>query len=81
MSLVAKLARSARLDRIALGLFQAKDIDQPKCAACQYGKQTRLPDPTTTVIKNQELMGSLKTGQLIPGSRVFCDQLESRIKG
>jgi len=26
-------------------------------------------------------MGSLKTGQLIPGSRVFCDQLESRIKG
>jgi len=64
-----------------LGLFQAKDVDQPKCPACQYGKQTRTPDPTTTTIKNQEYVGSLKARKLVPGDTIFCDQLESRVRG
>ena len=78
---VQKLALGGFLDRISLGLLRTQVSDYPRCASCQYGKQKRTPDPTTTVTKNQELIGSLKENQLTPGDRIFCDQLESRVQG
>ena len=78
---VQRLAVGGFLDHLALGLMRSKTLEAPKCSACQYGKQGRTPDGTTTTTKNPERTGSLKAGQLIPGNRIFCDQLESRTKG
>ena len=64
-----------------MGLLRTKIADHPECATCQFGKQIQLPDERTTTIKRKDLLGSLKEGQLKPGDRVFCDQLESRVRG
>ena len=77
---VRKLALGGFLDKTALGLLRPS-ADSPHCAACRYGKQTRLPDKTTTTKKNPESIGALKEGHLTPGSKIFCDQLESRVRG
>jgi len=34
-----------------------------------------------TTIKHEDHLGSLKEGQLKPGDCIFCDQLESRVRG
>jgi len=78
---IQKLALGGFLDRVSMGLLRTKIADHPKCSACQFGKQTRLPDETTTTIKREDHLGSLKERQLKPGDRVFCDQLESRVRG
>ena len=78
---VMKLALGNYLDLHALGLKMNPLVGQPKCAACQFGKQTRRPDHTTITTKNPEHTGALKEGQLRPGDRVFTDQLESRVRG
>jgi len=78
---IQKLALGGFLDRVSMGLLRTKIAGHPKCSACQFGKQTRLPDETTTTIKREGHLGSLKEGQLKPGDRVFCDQLESRVRG
>jgi len=64
---VQKLALGGFLNRLSLGLLRTTVPDYPRCASCQYGKQKQAPDPTTTVIKNQELIGLLKENQLSPG--------------
>ena len=78
---VLTLALGGFLDRAALALHSCELSSKPTCAACQYGKQVRTPDHTTITKKNPETVGSLKAGQLVPGDRVFCDQLESRVRG
>jgi len=78
---IQKLALGSFLDRVSMDLLRTKIADHPKCSACQFGKQTRLPDETTTTAKREDHLGSLKEGQLKPGDRVFCDQLESRVRG
>jgi len=78
---VLTLALGGFLDRAALALHSCDLSSRPTCAACQYGKQVRTPDHTTITKKNPEAVGSLKAGQLVPGDRVFCDQLESRVRG
>ena len=78
---VQKLGLGGFLDRHALGLLRTTVPDHPTCTACQYGKQTRKPDGTTTTVKNPHSMGSTKAGKLTPGSLIFCDQLESRVRG
>jgi len=78
---VQKLAVGGFLDKLALGLVNCTGTSHPTCAACQYGKQTRTHDHTTTTTKNPDTLGSLKSGMLQPGDRVFCDHLESRVKG
>jgi hypothetical protein len=45
---VQKLAVGGLLDKLALGLVRCTGNSHPKCAACQYGKQTRTPDPLIT---------------------------------
>lgn len=78
---VLKLGLGGYLDKHALGLERNPQLGQPKCTSCQFGKQVRTPDYTTTTSKNPESTGALKEGQLKPGQRVFTDQLESRVRG
>ena len=74
-----KLALGGYLDKLALSI--GRDTTPPKCTSCLYAKQTRVHHEMTTTTKNPEKIGNLKAGILKPGARVFCDQLESHLKG
>ena len=76
-----KLALGGFLDHHTLGLERNPLIGQPKCAACQFGKQVRRPDGSPITTKHPDHIGALKEGQLKPGDTVFTDQLESRVRG
>ena len=78
---VMKLALGRFLDHHAHGLERNPLIGQPKCAACQFGKQVRRSDGTTITTKHPDHIGALKERQLKPGDTVFTDQLESRVRG
>ena len=65
----------------SLSLTDVSPDDHPPCETCKYGRQVRKPDGTTTTTKNPEKEGALKRDKLKPGQLVFCDQLESRIRG
>ena len=70
------------LDKYMLGLTKWVKTDGcPKCATCQFGKQVRRKDGTTTTVKNPSSVGNLKKDALKPGDWIFSDQLESRVKG
>jgi hypothetical protein len=69
------------LDKLALGLTRCTGNSHPKCAACQYEKQSHTPDHTTTTTKNSDVIGNLEANMLLPGDHVFCDHLESQVKG
>ena len=57
----------------------AANLQAPKCAACQFGKQGKTPTPTKH--GDQDSPGSLSIEKLEPGQMVFMDQYESRIPG
>ena len=76
-----KLATRGYLDKKALALSEISMDDHPPCEACKYGRQTRKPDGTTTTRRNPERIGALKRDKLEPGQLIFCDQLESRVRG
>ena len=78
---VQKLGIGGSLGLMPMKLSDAKPVELPLCSACQYGKQTRTPDNTTTTIKNPDKMGGLKRDQTTPGATIFCDHLESHVKG
>ena len=80
-SLVQQLAAGGYFDAKALGLSQLPLTDAPMCEACKYGKLTCKPDGTTTVTKNPEVEGALKTNILLPGHRIYTDQLVSVSRG
>ena len=63
-------------ERIGLSSVQA-----PKCAACQFGKQERIPKAGATTSPDPERQGVLKADKLQPGELVFSDQYESRLPG
>jgi GAG-pre-integrase domain len=76
---VLKLALGGFLGHLALGIDRTKILDQPHCAACQFGKQVHKSDGATIQRKHPNVVGSLKSNQLQPGDRIFSDQLESRV--
>ena len=78
---VQKLAGANYLDTHALALSDLPKSAWPHCEACRYGKQVRTPDKTTITTKNPEAVGRLTEGRLTPGQTIFCDQLESRLRG
>ena len=47
-------------------------IEPPKCATCQFGKQSKTPDGSTTQVKQKS--GNLKVNKLAPGELIFTDQ-------
>jgi hypothetical protein len=53
----------------------------PKCAACQFGKQSQRPSPgqKTTAVKDRA--GVLKTDHLFPGQCVSVDHFVCSTKG
>lgn len=53
----------------------------PCCGSCLYGRQVKKPDGTTTTSKNPETTGGLKKDVLVPGQRIYSDQLESSVRG
>ena len=55
------------------------NLQAPKCAACQFGKQGKTPTPTKH--GDQDSPGSLSIEKMEPGQLVFMDQYESRIPG
>lgn len=69
------------LDSAAMTLFRTVSSSTAvlKCAACQFGKQTRRPDGTTHVQKKN--IGALKRNVLQPGELTFLDHLESAKRG
>jgi hypothetical protein len=54
--------------------------DPPRCAACQLGKQQRLPTPGKKTVSTRT-EGALKRDKLEPGDLIFSDQYESRLEG
>jgi hypothetical protein len=62
------------------GVTMGKDaVATPKCAACQFGKQTRTPTPGRRVSFDDG--GALTKDQINPGQKIFVDQYESRAPG
>jgi hypothetical protein len=53
----------------------------PKCAACQFGKQTRKVSPGTVSSAIRDKQGTLKTGHLLPGQEISVDHFQSSAKG
>jgi Reverse transcriptase (RNA-dependent DNA polymerase) len=53
----------------------------PLCAACRFAKATRRPTETTTIEKDPEADGTLKTNNLKPGQMVSTDQFVSQVRG
>ena len=79
---VLSLGIGGFLDLCGLSLGQRdKALGVPKCASCSFGKQVRKRDGATTTTKNPDVTGSLKAGQLVPGDRIFSDQIESSVRG
>ena len=78
---VRQLGSGGFLDLHALGFSKSEFSAEPKCAACCYGKQTRKPDHITPASQQASTVGLLTKEQLVPGDRIFSDQLESRVRG
>jgi hypothetical protein len=53
----------------------------PKCAACQFGKQTQRPAPGKVQHRVTDREGALKKDDLFPGQRVSVDHFHSHTKG
>ena len=79
--MVRDLGIGGFLDDAAMTLFRSISslTKVPKCAACQFGKQTLRPDGTTHVTKVRE--GGLKRDILQPGQLTFMDHIESTSRG
>lgn len=55
------------------------NLQVPKCAACLYGKQEKMPIPGKHIKKDES--GDLLKGKLEPGQLFFSDQYQSRVPG
>ena len=53
----------------------------PKCAACQYGKQTRRPSPGKKSSVVSDRAGVLKQDDLYPGQKIAVDHFVCSTKG
>lgn len=55
--------------------------DMPKCAACQFGKQTNQSKPGSVRASTREREGVLSADKPPPGERVFVDHFACATKG
>jgi GAG-pre-integrase domain len=53
----------------------------PRCAACQFGKQCQLSVPTTTQAKVTDSVGALSKDIVRPGQQVCIDHFVCKNKG
>ena len=59
----------------------AKLKSNPRCAACQYGKQCQLSVPTTTQSKVTDSVGAISKDVVRPGQQVCIDHFICKNKG
>ena len=59
----------------------AKLKSNPKCAACQFGKQCQLSVPTTTQSKVADSVGAIARDVIRPGQQICIDHFICRNKG
>lgn len=75
------LASSEGMRRLHTAAARLIPQDLPKCAACQFGRQTSrpLPGKISKVVKDRA--GILSADQLKPGQRVFIDHFVCSTRG
>ena len=75
------MAMSQSYERLHNRVRKLRHEDLPKCAACQFGKQTsrRVPGRKSRMIK--EKVGVLSAEALYPGERVFVDHFVCSTRG
>jgi hypothetical protein len=73
------LSRSESTRR--LHVAAAKLSHPPKCAACQFGKQSQRPSPGQKTSAVKDRAGVLKTDHLFPGQCVSVDHFVCATKG
>ena len=75
------LATSESMRRLHTRAANLSHSELPKCAACQFGKQTSRPVPgkTSRIIKDRA--GILSADQVQPGQRVFVDHFICSTRG
>ena len=67
------LASSVSAQALHRRASAVKKVDTPRCASCQFGKQTRTPKPGISKQQTADSKGSLMKNVLVPGQRVFVD--------
>lgn len=65
----------------SLHVAASKIEHPPKCAACQYGKQTRRPSPGKKSSAVKDKSGALKKDDLFAGQKIAVDHFVCSTKG
>ena len=75
------LASSETMRRLHTAASRLPNHDLPRCAACQFGRQTNraVPGKTSHIVKDRS--GILSADQLQPGQRVFIDHFVCTTRG
>ena len=74
MEFVKWLARRGLLGRNSAKMKEVQDLDHPKCASCNHGKQVRNPSKATHTTPRPNRVGVSKQEKLVPGEGVAVDQ-------
>lgn len=59
----------------------SKLLHNPKCAACQFGKQFQRSVPTTTGAKVSDKVGAIGSKAVLPGEQISIDHFVCKTKG
>jgi hypothetical protein len=75
------LASSESMRRLHTAASKVPAHDMPRCAACQFGRQTNrsVPGRSSAIVKDRS--GILSADQLQPGQRIFIDHFMSTTRG
>ena len=79
MGVLATSQRQRRLHTAAAKISEYSHL--PKCAACQYAKQTSRPVPGKKRVMIRDKAGILSAGKEQPGERVHMDHFVSSTRG
>jgi hypothetical protein len=81
MGFINWLARRGLLGHHLAKIKEVQDLDHPKCASCNYGKQVRSPSGATHTTPRPERIGTLKQEKLESVDGVAVDQFVVRQGG
>ena len=75
------LASSASMRRLHTAAARIPPHDLPKCAACQFGRQTSRPVPGKVHKTVKDRAGILSADKFAPGQQVFIDHFVCSTRG